>query len=172
MSNNVFNEQKKSLKKTKGYSRIYPKDINQDDLFETIKNFNDSEKEYKKIKKESDSFKSELKGIALNEYLSKYEMDYENPGTVVIEATNSDGDVGEYMFVPSDRYVTVRTEQQADDLEKEFGGVKLIDRQITYSFDPKMLEKYSDIISELIEGSPDIKETDKSKLFIASETFA
>tara|TARA_R110000772_G_scaffold20466_5_gene56957 strand:- start:113739 stop:114374 length:636 start_codon:yes stop_codon:yes gene_type:complete len=169
----LFTKAKKVTKTTatkKEHTRVQPEGVDQDELFEMIGEFEEIETKSKKLKARGDILKGSLKEIGLDAYLGKYEEDRKNPGTIMIEAINGDKETGQFMFVPTDRYVTVRTEEQADELEEKFGE-NLIERNTTYSFDNKMLEKYSDIISQLIEESDDIKEADKGKLFVATETY-
>jgi len=162
---------KKTTTKTKkdSHLRLNPDSVDQEELFETIEEFEDVQTKAKKLKAREDLLKGQLREIGLEAYLKEYEDTRKNPGTVVIEAVN-DKDVAQFMFVPSDRYITVKTEEQADELEEKLEE-GIVERETTYSFDSKMLEKYSEVISELIEKSEDIDDDDKGKLFIATEKY-
>ena len=160
-----------SATKTKTeFMRIQPKDINQDDLFEMIEEFDEIGTQTKKLTSRINIIKGNLRKIAVSEYIGKYETDEKNPGSVIIEAINDDGDIGEFLFVPSDRYISIKTGKEADELEEKYGK-GLVERNITYSFDPEMFDKYTKVISNLIENCDDIEEEDKSKLFVASESY-
>lgn len=170
---NLFDKAKKAPKKTAkkdSHVRLQPSSIEQDELFETIQEFEDVQTRGKKLKAREDLLKGQLREVGLDAYLEEYEESGKNPGTVVIEAMDG-SDVAQYMFVPSDRYVTVRSEEQADELEEKLDSEGLVERETTYSFDPKMLEKYAEVISSLIEQSDDIADNDKGKLFVATDKF-
>lgn len=164
---NVF---KDARKEENSIPRIKPTEIDQDDLFDLIENFEEDSNKVKEINKSLTNIKSSLKNIALNEYIKKYQEDGKNPGTIIIEAINAFDEEGEFMFVPSDRYVTIRDEDQANEIEEKYGE-NIIERELIYSFDPDMLDKYYDVISKLISECDDIPIEDKGKLFIASETY-
>lgn len=171
MSTSIFNKPTPTLTKDKKETtRLKPKDIDQEDLFDIIEEYEKIEKESKKLSSKSDILKENLRKIAVTEYLDKYVEDNKNPGSIIIEALNEDGDIGQYMFVPQDRFIGIKSEKQAKEIEKKYGK-GIVDRNIIYSFDPDMLEKYSKVISKLFEDSEDIKEEDKSKLFIATESY-
>lgn len=170
---NLFTTAKRTKKTTtakKEHLRLVPKNVDQDELFESIKEFEQIEVQTKKLAARGDMLKGELKDIALDSWLERYEEDGKNPGSVMIEAKSSTDDVAQFMFVPTDRFLTIRSQEQADELEEKFGE-GIVQRETTFSFDPKMLEKYSDVISQLIEDCDEIKDSDKGKLFVATETY-
>lgn len=171
---NLFSTAKKkttTTKATSSHERLTPsKDVMEaDELYDIVEEFEDVQTRGKKLKAREDMLKGQLREVGLDTYLEKYEEDKKNPGTVIIEA-RKEGDVAQYLFVPTDRYKMVRTEEEADVLDEKFGE-GTVERETTFSFDPAMLEKYSDVISELIESSKEIKDTDKGKLFVATEKF-
>lgn len=181
---NIFNKlstPKPVKSNKKDFSVIYPKDIDQSELFDLIKDFDELGKENKKLTTKVNGIKEKLRKIGLDEYLNKYQEDGENPGSILIEARSSKNDddfdtddsgtnIGQYLFVPQDRYITIKTEKEANDITDKYGDI--IDRNILYSIDPKMLDKYARVISELIENSDDIEHEDKGKLFISTETYS
>lgn len=186
---NIFNKlstPKPVKSNKKDFSVIYPKDIDQSELFDLIKDFDELGKENKKLTTKVNGIKEKLRKIGLDEYLNKYQEDGENPGSILIEAKSSKNEddfdfddidtddsgtnIGQYLFVPQDRYITIKTEKEANDITDKYGDI--IDRSILYSIDPKMLDKYASVISELIENSDDIEHEDKGKLFISTETYS
>jgi hypothetical protein len=66
------------------------------------------------------------------------------------------------MFVPTDRYITLN-EEKAEELIETFGE-DVVTEVTEFSFDAKMIEKYGEILSNLIEECDDIKESDKEKI--------
>lgn len=157
---------KKSTKKE--HQRLQPTSIDQEELFELITEYEKCEVEGKKVKARLDLTKSELKQIAVDTYLDEYKSTGSNPGTVMIEAKDG-SDVAQFMFAPMDKYISVKTGEDADELIEKYGDV--VDRNTTFSFDNKMLDKHMETISNLIENCDDIPEADKLKLFVQTETF-
>lgn len=167
----LFGKAKKApvKKSTKNeHLRLQPKSIDQDELFELISEYELCEIENKKIQARLDLTKSELKQIAIDTYLDEYSSTGSNPGTVMIEAKDGNS-VAQFMFAPTDKYISIKTEEEADLLTERYGDV--VERNTTFSFDNKMLEKYMEVISTLIEECDEIEESDKAKLFIQTETF-
>ena len=151
------------------YKIVKPDTIDQEDLFELIKNFDSNTKEMNKYKKISEDVKKDLKSIATLSYLSLYKEGGENPGSIIIEAENVDGNIAEYMFSPSDRYITIKSEKEANEINSEFGDI--VTKDITYTLNNEMIDKYGEILSKLIFESDEIEKEDKGKFFIATETY-
>ena len=156
----------------KDFPVIKPKGIEQGELFELIKDYQEITSENKKLTKKVGVIKNKLSKLALSEYLDKYQEDNQNPGSIIIEAMDILTDeIGQYLFVPQDRYISIKTEEEADEIEQKYGkGV--VSRKITHSINPDMLEKYSSVISDLITNSEEIEQEDKGKIFNTSEVYS
>jgi hypothetical protein len=128
-----------------------------------LKTVNDKLKE---LEEESKSLSDELKKEGKREWINLYEQTNENPNSIVLEASEYD-DVGRFLYVPSDKYISVN-EKKSKELISKFGD-SIIEESTTYKFDQKMVDKWGDIISKLIEECDDILESDKEKI-IKSET--
>jgi hypothetical protein len=125
---------------------------------ETLEGLNDK---MKSAKAKADMISSEIKEIGREEWAKLYGETKKNPGSVMLE--NKDGeDIAQVMFVPTDRYITLN-EEKAEELIETFGE-DVVTEVTEFSFDAKMIEKYGEILSNLIEECDDIKESDKEKI--------
>ena len=152
------------------YVKIRPETLDQEDLFNLISSFDYNNTKMNEYKKEADNFKSDLKTIASDTYLQKYIQDGENPGSLIIEAENSEGDTAQYIYVPNDRYAMIRSEKQADFLNEKYGDI--VEKNLTHTINPEMLEKYGELISRIIFESDEIENEDKGKIFNSVETYS
>ena len=59
---------------------------------------------------------------------------------------------------------------RAESLREEFGD-SIVEETTTFSFDETMIEKYGEVLSQLIEQSSDIDEADKDKIIKAVSKF-
>ena len=149
--------------------RIRPESVDETELYNEISKLYDITKKLRKNKKEEDKLKRNLKEISLNEYLEEFKSNNENPSTIIIEAYNNNMKA-EFMYTVADKYIKIKNEEEADELIEKYGKDVIIkDRK--YLFNPEMLDKYSEIISNMIMESSEIDETDKGNLFVAEETY-
>ena len=120
-----------------------------------------------RIKKVRESTKQELIGGRLKEagkdaFLELYEQNRRKPDNFNIV----DGDE-EILFIVMDKYKKVEPEKEAM-LEKYEG---LLEKVTTFKFNPDVLDRVGEKVSELIMNS-DLSEEDKSNLIIKEETVA
>lgn len=144
--------------------------MEQIDLFNLIKEFDEKDKDVKKLTIDTNRIKDKLRDFALNKYFDKYQEDENNPGSILVEV-EKDLEIAQYLFVPQDRYISIKSEKDADLLTKKYGN-DIIERNMIYSIDPTMFKKYSKVLSELIENSDDIEHEDKGKMFVSNETYS
>ena len=69
---------------------------------------------------------------------------------------------GSFMFIPTDRYLKI-DEERYTELVDQFGE-KIAEEVTTYTMDSALVEKYGEIISDLISNCGDIPENDKERL--------
>lgn len=131
-----------------------------------LKIINDKLKEFEE---ESKNISTELKEEGKKEWIKIYEETGENPDSILLEASEYDH-VARVLYVPSDKYISVN-EKNAGDLKKKFGD-GIVEETTTYQFDPKMVDKWGDIISKLIEESDEILESDKEKIIKSVTTYS
>jgi len=123
----------------------------------------------KSDKAQADMISDELRDIAKTEWVAEFERTKKNPESVVI-CQEVAGDTSQFLFVPSDKYITV-TEARAEELRETYGE-EIVEEETTFSFDSTMIEKYGEVLSMLIENCPDIADADKEKIIKATTKYA
>lgn len=168
---NLFTQAKKSAtpkasKAKEEKLRIKVKDA---DFFEKIERLEKLQENMKRDKAAADIINDEIKEIAVTEWSKVYDKTSKNPGSVMLEAREG-VDISQVMFVPSDKYITIN-EDRANYLIETYGE-DAVEEKTTFSFDAEMVEKYGEILSELISNSEDIDDEDKRRIIKASRSFS
>jgi hypothetical protein len=135
--------------------------------------FDNNLKSFANLKKQADEIKSQLtliqdfiKTETLNKWYTLYKTNGSYPGSVLVTSDSNSS----YMFSPSDKYLSV-SDERAEELKDKYGD-DIVDEDITFAFNPTLLMKYADILSNLIENSDEIEEEDKGNLIIANKTIS
>lgn len=124
----------------------------------------------KKSKASADMISDELRDLGKQEWAKLYEKIGKNPGSVMLEHVNDADDTAQLMFIPTDGYIKINDER-AEELRETFGE-EIVEEKTTFSFDNEMIEKYGEILSNLIEQSEEITEKDKDKIIKAVTSFS
>lgn len=157
-------EKPKSAKDKK--VRLQVSDPNFFSKVEKLEQLNDRMKSDKAV---ADMISDELRDIAKSEWIAQYEKTKKNPESVVI-CQEVAGDTSQFLFVPSDKYISV-SEERAEELRETFGE-EIVEEETTFSFDSQMIEKYGEVLSMLIENCPDIADADREKIIKATTKYA
>lgn len=157
-------EKPKSAKDKK--VRLQVSDPNFFSKVEKLEQLNDRMKSDKAV---ADMISDELRDIAKSEWIAQYEKTKNNPESVVI-CQEVAGDTSQFLFVPSDKYISV-SEERAEELRETFGE-EIVEEETTFSFDSQMIEKYGEVLSMLIENCPDIADADREKIIKATTKYA
>lgn len=136
------------------------------DKIEKLQKLND---EMKSAKAQADMISDEVREISKEKWVELYEEKGKNPGSIMVEAKNG-VDTAQVMFIPQDKYITIN-EEKAEFLVEEYGD-SVVEETTTFSFDNKMIEKYGEVLSNLIMGSDEIAEADKEKIIKATTKFS
>jgi hypothetical protein len=135
--------------------------------------FDNNLKSFVNLKKQADEIKSQLtliqdfiKTETLNKWYTLYKTNGSYPGSVLVTSDSNSS----YMFSPSDKYLSV-SDERSEELKDKYGD-DIVDEDITFAFNPTLLMKYADILSNLIENSDEIEEEDKGNLIIANKTIS
>lgn len=137
-------------------------------FFEKIQTLETLNDRMKSDKAKSDMISDEVREISKEKWAELYQKTGKNPGSVMIESRVG-LDTAQVMFVPTDRYITI-TAEKADTLREEYGD-EIVTEATTFSFDETMIEKYGEILSNLITASDEIAEADKDKIIKAVTKF-
>lgn len=100
-----------------------------------------------------------IKEIGMGEYAKLYAAQKANPGSFVIQG---EGTENKLMVLVTDKYPSIDLERAA--LLRENFGDDTTEEETEYSFNPELLAKYEDVLSELIMGCTEIADEDKPNL--------
>jgi hypothetical protein len=143
--------------------------VNIPGFFEKLKRQAFLKKEIKSIEAESELLDEEIKEVGKSEWAKLYQEDGVNPESIMIEAKHNN-DTAQYMLLVADKYIIIN--QERADFLKETYGEEIVTTSETYEFDQKMVEKYGEVISDLIMNCDQIAEDDKEKIIKAKVTNA
>jgi len=110
----------------------------------------------------------EVKEMGKSLWAKTFEKMGKNPGSVFLQA-NEGEDVAQVMLIPMDKYITINGDR-ADVLREQYGET-IVEETTTFQFDTEMVDKYGEVISNLIESCGDISEEDKGKIIKAVTKF-
>jgi hypothetical protein len=167
----LFDKAKKSTpaKKTSAKDKKVRLVVEDPTFFEKVEKLEELQETLKSAKAKADLISDELKDIAKELWADEYEKTKRNPESVMI-VQEVNGDTSQFLFVPTDKYITIN-EERAEEL-KEAYGEDIVEEKTTFSFDNDMIEKYGEILSMLIENSDEIAEADKEKIIKAVTTYS
>jgi hypothetical protein len=123
----------------------------------------------KSDKAKADMISDEVREAAKDGWATLYQKTGKNPGSVMLEAKEG-LDTAQVMFIPQDKYITI-TPEKAEILRDEYGD-EIVEEATTFSFDETMIEKYGEILSNLISESSEIADADKDRIIKAVTKFS
>jgi hypothetical protein len=157
-------------KTTKGKDEKTRIRIENEDFFGNVARLSQLQDNMKRDKAKADMIADELKDLAQNEWAKLYDRTGKNPGSVMLESVNDLDDTAQFMFVPTDRYISIN-EDRATELQEAYGE-DIVEEKTTFAFDNDMIEKYGEVLSRLIEESAEISEKDKERIIKATTSFS
>lgn len=168
---NLFKKAKESApdKKTAAKDAKVRVTVDQPDFFEKVERLSFLNDNMKREKAEADMIHDEIKDLGKTEWSKLYQNTGKNPGTIVLEAKEG-LDVAQLQFVPSDKYITINKDR-AEALVETYGE-DIVEETTTFAFDNTMIERYGEVLSNLIENCDEIAEADKEKIIKAVTTFS
>lgn len=168
----LFEKAKKTapVKTAKGKDEKVRISIEDASFFDKVSKLEQLNDTMKAAKAKADMISDELRDLAKTEWAKLYEETGKNPGSVMLEHVNSNDDTAQIMMVPSDKYISI-TAERAEELQETYGE-EIVEEKTTFSFDDKMIEKYGEILSRMIEESSEIAEKDKEKIIKATTAYS
>lgn len=133
-------------------------------FFNKIKNLEVINDRMKADKAKADMISDEVRDICKDKWAELYQKSGKNPGSIMVEARDGE-DTSQVMFIPQDKYITI-TPDKAEVLREEYGD-DIVTETTTFSFDEAMIEKYGEVLSNLIENSDEIEKNDKDLIIKA-----
>ena len=138
------------------------------DMFRKIQDLETLNDRMKSDKAKADMISDEVRDVAKTEWANLYQKTGKNPGSVMIEA--KDGlDTAQVMFIPQDKYITI-TAEKAETLREDYGD-DIVEEATTFAFDETMIEKYGEVLSNLITSCDEIADADKDRIIKAVTKF-
>jgi hypothetical protein len=144
-------------------------DLNDPDFFTKVYKLEILQDRMKSDKAQADMLADEIKDLSKEEWVRLYEKTGKNPGSIFVESI-LDGETAQVMFVPSDKYITLNPDR-AEVLIEKFGQ-DIVEEKTTFSFDNDMIEKYGEVLSNLIMNCDDISDSDKERIIKASTSYS
>lgn len=139
-----------------------------DGFFDKISKLELLQDRMKADKANADIIADEIKEIGKVEWSRLYDKTGKNPGSVMLE-DRLKLDIAQVMFVPTDGYIKIGPDR-AEQLVETFGE-DIVEEKTTFAFDSDMVNKYGEVISQLIESCGDISDEDKERIIKATTTF-
>jgi hypothetical protein len=143
--------------------------LNDPDFFTKVYKLEILQDRMKSDKAQADMLADEIKDLSKEEWVRLYEKTGKNPGSIFVESIVNE-QTAQVMFVPSDKYITVSPDKAEVLVEKY--GEDIIEEKTTFSFDNDMIEKYGEVLSNLIMSCDDISDSDKEKIIKASTAYS
>ena len=167
----LFDKAKKSTpaKKTSAKDKKVRLVVEDPTFFDKVQTLETLQETLKSAKAKADLISDELKEIAMSKWADEYEKTKRNPESVMI-VQERDGDISQFMIVPTDKYISIN-EERAEEL-KEAYCEDIVEEKTTFSFDNDMIMKYGEILSMLIENCDEIKESDREKIIKAVTAYS
>jgi len=168
---NLFTKAKKTStpKKTSEKDKKVRLVVEDSKFFSKVQTLEELQETMKSAKAKADLISDELKDIAKELWVDEYEKTKKNPESVMIVQENEKGDTASFMYVPSDKYISIN-EERAEELKEAYGD-EIVEEKTIFSFDNDMIERYGEILSRLIEESDEISAKDKEKIIKATTSY-
>jgi len=169
---NLFTKAKKTStpKKTSEKDKKVRLVVEDSKFFSKVQTLEELQETMKSAKAKADLISDELKDIAKELWVDEYEKTKKNPESVMIVQENEKGDTASFMYVPSDKYISIN-EERAEELKEAYGD-EIVEEKTIFSFDNDMIERYGEILSRLIEESDEISAKDKEKIIKATTSYS
>lgn len=107
-----------------------------------------------------------IKEIGREKFAELYSKEKSNPGSFILKGEQG----GAMMCIVMDKYLTIDG-SRAQQLQTNFGNDSVTSK-VEYKFNPELLEKYEQVLSDLIMGSDKIAEADKADLIVAEQKWS
>lgn len=162
MANNLFNKAKKVETKKKGttHETIEVAGIN-----ESLRRLNEIAEKTAELEAEKTILNGIVKENSKAGMIKLYNRKENFPESLRVV----DGNM-ELLFITMDKYIKI-DEDRAKELIKTYNK-GIVSENTVFTLNSKLVEKYSETLSDLIMGSEDITENDKADLIEASTSYA
>jgi hypothetical protein len=133
------------------------------DLGEKVRRFSELKQQIEAATGELKMIEGDIKTTGRSLYLSEYRSQRSAPDNFKIQ----DETGASCMFIVMDKYTAV--DEDKAEILRNFDG--LLSENVTYKFNPDLVEKYGAILSELILNCQEIDDADKGQLISGERTY-
>lgn len=159
---NLFNKAKSSETKKKSSSH---ESVEVTGINESLRRINQLATQLAEMEAEKKVLEGIVRETSKEAMINYYNENEKFPGSLRVV----DEDM-ELLFITQDRYINL-DEDQSKVLREKYCN-ELVEENTTYSFNSELVEKYGEVLSNLIIGSKKIEEKDKAKLIEASTKYS
>lgn len=163
---NLFVKAKEKAPKTDKKNDKLIVSIKGKEFDEMLSKIPDLEAKIDQLTAELEMARGVVKEVGINTFNDVYIKTGGYPGSFILSSESE----ASIMFVPTDRYVKC-DENRYNDL-KEVYGEDTVTEKTEFVMNPVLLEKYGEILSDLIQNCDDIAEDDKGELFQAKVNYS
>jgi hypothetical protein len=156
---NLFDKAKETTTKVKAEKHEV---VEMPQFTKSLKQIIDIDAKIAELAATRETLDSEIREAGKEAMINLYNKKGSFPGTLKIVAGENS-----FQFITSDKYLKVDADRYAE-LAKMFGS-EIAEEKTKYFFNTAILEKYQDVISDMILKSKKIEDADKARL-IESET--
>lgn len=122
------------------------------------------------LKAEAEMCSARVKERSIKEFVDLYAKNAKYPGSFSIRATGiPELPAAALMFIPTDKYLKIDETRYNELLD--LYGPNLVSEKTVYTMNAELVEKYGQIISDLVMNAKGISEEDKLKLISASVSY-
>jgi hypothetical protein len=134
--------------------------VNLPQLAKSILAYNEAREQIDALEAKKADAEATIHEAGRKAWLDMYQAQGHNPDSLYLEAGGN-----RVMYIPTDKYKSI-DQERAEYLKKTYGE-SFVSESTEFGFDPALIEKYGQILSDLILGSKKIDTADKGKLIIA-----
>lgn len=164
---NLFDKAKaKGSKSTKVNNDKLIVKIDSDEFDQSLVKMAELESQISQLTAELEIAKGVVKDTGVYTFENIYTKNGGYPGSFIM-SSKSDASV---MFIPMDKYIKC-DEQRFNEL-KDIYGDDIVTEKTEYNINSALLDKYGEIISDLIENCNEISDDDKSELIQAKVSYS
>jgi len=136
--------------------------VNMPQFTKTLKSISEIDIEIAELQAKREILDSEIREAGKDAMINLYTAKKTFPGTLKCVAGE-----GSFQFISSDKYIKLDADRY-NELKGTFGA-ELVEEKTRYFFNNEILEKYQNVISDLIQNCKKIEQADKDNL-LESET--
>ena len=173
MATNLFAKAKETAPAKSSSKQKELVTINDKAFHTTLNRLAKVNRELDKLKAESAVLTAEVKEVGINTFSKLFKNGGKNPGSFNIASIGvTNLEEATFMFVPTDKYITIDEERynELNELTKEYGNVA--EEKTVFELDAELIDKYGEILSDLIMSSSKIPAEVKEKLIIAKTSYS